>query len=73
MSDHLPQSAEDIDRLMAMHRVVEVFFPDDVAFILEQLLDEEDEISFLYGQLLEVGEDPDEVLTTYGVIEREEE
>ncbi len=73
MSEHLPQTSDDVERLMAMHRVVERYFPDDIKFILEQLHDEEDEISFLYGQLLEIGEDSDEVLIQYGVIERNED
>jgi len=67
--DHLPQSTPELDRLMAMQRVVERYFPEDVEFIVRELLDEEDEVSFLYGQLLEIGEDPDEVLAQFGIIE----
>ena len=43
---------------------------DDVAFIAT--LDEEETINYLYGRLLDMGEDPDETLERFGVTESEE-
>ena len=71
MSEYLPDSNEDINRLLAIQHLVHDKFPDDEKFILEQLEDEEDVNDFLYGQLLEIGEDPDEVMQQYGVLEEE--
>ena len=56
---------------MGINRLLETYFPDDVGFILDQLKDEEDVIGFLYGQLLEIGEDPGDVLAQYGILELE--
>ncbi len=67
----LPQSSDDMERLMGINRLLETYFPDDVGFILDQLKDEEDVIGFLYGQLLEIGEDPGDVLAQYGILELE--
>ena len=43
---------------------------DDVEFIAT--LDEEETINYLYGRLLNMGEDPDEILERFGVTESEE-
>ena len=67
--ERLPQTSDEMEKLMAIDRLVNTYFPDDIQFILEQLKDEEDVISFLYEQLLEIGEDPDEVLEKYGITE----
>lgn len=72
MSEVLPQSNEDMNRLVAISRLVDHYFPDDKKFMLEQLADEEDIVTFLYGSLLEIGEDPDEILRTFGITEEKE-
>lgn len=64
-----PQSSEDLDHLTSIDRLIQDIFPDDIYFILEQLEDEDDVVGFLYGQLLDIGEDPDEVLQRYGITE----
>lgn len=40
---------------------------EDVEYIA--VLDEQETIDYLYGRLLDMGEDPDEILAQYGVIE----
>jgi hypothetical protein len=71
--EYLPQNSDDMERLLAIDRLIESYFPDDTQFVLEQLRDEEDVVSFLYGQLLEIGEDPEEVLLRYGITEESDE
>ena len=48
-------------------KVIEEYFPEDMEFYLG--FDEEDLVSALYGALLDIGEDPDEVLGEFGVLE----
>jgi hypothetical protein len=43
---------------------------DDTEFMVE--LDPEDRLGYVYGRLLENGEDPDEILQQHGIIEGEE-
>ena len=69
--ESLPRNSNEIQRLLRIDRLVGDYFPEDVDFILRQLTDEEDVINFLYGQLLEIGEDPDEVFAQYGITESE--
>lgn len=45
------------------------FVIDDVEF-LDEMDDEEEIIGYIYGRLLELGEDPEEVLNEFGVTER---
>ena len=55
--------------------VIENYFPEDMEFYLG-LEDVEDLVGTLYGALLEIGEDPDEILAEFGILEggaREEE
>jgi hypothetical protein len=68
--ESLPQTNAEMERLIRIDRLINAYFPDDVEFIMAQLKDEEDVINFLYGQLLEIGEDSDEVLIHYGIIEQ---
>ena len=70
--ESLPRNSNEIERRPRIDRLVGDYFPEDVDFIVQQLKDEEDEINFLYGQLLEIGEDPDEVFARYGITESEE-
>lgn len=46
-------------------------FPEDLDFITG--MDVEDAASFLYGQLIEGGYDPDETLVSYGITEVRDE
>lgn len=41
----------------------------DAKFLDEELAHDDDRLGYIYGRLIEIGEDPDEVLTTYGVTE----
>lgn len=52
---------------VALAQVVEQYFPEDKEFVME--MDFDDALGFMYGQLLEQGEDPDEVLREMGVTE----
>jgi len=49
-------------------RVIEKYFSEDAEYYLG-FEDEEDLVGALYGALLEIGEDPDEVLIRFGVLE----
>lgn len=58
------------DRLATLAAVVEEYFPEDKEFVTG--LDFEEALGFVYGQLLEQGEDPDVVLVEAGVVEGED-
>lgn len=51
--------------------VIEQYLPDDTEFLAD--MDEEEKLSYIYGQSLEMGEDPDEVLHEFGVTEGSDE
>jgi len=36
-------------------------------------MDEEDQLGYIYGQLLEMGEDPDVILQEFGITEKDED
>lgn len=67
MSEHLPQSDPERERLSGLAQLVEAYFPEDKEFISE--MDFEDALGYIYGQLLESGEDPDVILKDFGVTE----
>lgn len=71
--ESLPQTGEDVERYVRINRMLEAYFPEDIDFVLQQLHDDEDEMNFLYGQLLEIGENPDEVFAEYGITEATDE
>lgn len=74
MSEYLPQTNEEMARLLAIERMLDERYPDDKRFVLEELADEEDVIDFLYSQLVQYGEeDPEAVLIEYGIIEENDE
>jgi hypothetical protein len=52
---------------VCLDAVVEAFFRDDRGLYFEY--DDEDLLGALYGALLEIGEDPDEVFEQYGITE----
>lgn len=61
----------ELERARAFAGVVEQYFPDDTEFILG--CDEEEALKYVWGMLLEVGEDPEVVLKESGVIEEGED
>jgi hypothetical protein len=67
MSEMQPQLDHEHAREVAFASLVEQYFPKDKAFIME--MDFDDALGFIYGQLMEIGEDPDTVLQEFGVTE----
>ena len=69
MSEHLRQN-DDYERRQAGLRalVAEYLGADDAEFI-DGMDDEAEQIGYVYGLLLGLGEDPDEVLQEFGVTE----
>lgn len=67
MGEFLPPSNPEQEREMGLARLVEQYFPEDAEFVVD--MDFDDALGFVYGQLLEQGEDPDEVLHDFGVTE----
>lgn len=59
---------EAFERMRSLANLIEQYFPNDKEFILG--LDFEEALGFVYGQLLDVNEDPDVILMDCGVIER---
>lgn len=59
-------SPEDEQRL-GLARIIEDYFPHDFDFLSD--MEMEDMVGALYGMLLEIGEDPDEILKLNGVTE----
>lgn len=61
-----PEEATNHERRLSS--LIEQYFPEDTEFVAGLSLEEA--IGFVYGQLLELHEDPDEILVEFGVIER---
>ncbi len=66
-----PPSDPELERARAFASVVEQYLPEDKEFILD--MDEEEALGYVYGMLLEMGEDPDVVLREFGVTEENED
>ncbi len=64
---YVPPSDPERERAQAFVNVVEQYLPDDKEFILD--MDEEEALGYVYGMLIEMGEDPDVVLREFGVTE----
>lgn len=71
MNEHLSQQNPEFERQAALQQLIEQYLPEDIDFLEE--MDEEDKLGYIYGQLLELGEDPDEVLHEFGVTEENDE
>lgn len=74
MSEFYPDNHERVeafDRGRALEQIIDSYLGDDKEYLLEEH-DLEDRIGAVYGMLLELGEDPDIVLTEAGVLEKEE-
>lgn len=70
-ADHLSENSFERERAKGMIEICAQFLnQDDVEFMAE--LDEEEKIAYLYGRLLDMGEDPDEILEQFGITERKE-
>ena len=67
MGELLQFPDKEQERLRGLANLVEVYFPEDKAFVSD--MDFDDALGFVYGQLLEVGEDPLLVLHEFGVTE----
>lgn len=67
MSEFISRSNPELEREAALLRVIEQYFPEDTDFLAD--MDEEDKLGYIYGQLLEAGQDPDEILQEFGVTE----
>ena len=67
MNEFSPQSNPESERHIALQRIIERFVPEDAEFLSD--MDEEDQLGYIYGQLLEMGEDPDATLYEFGVTE----
>ena len=46
--------------------------PEDIEF-LEEMEDEDERVGYVYGRLLDIGEDPDDLFEQYGVTERDDD
>lgn len=66
--EFISSSSPEEERLPCLSRVLDAYFPEDKEFVAD--MDEEDKINFVYGQLLEAGEDPEAILEEFGVTER---
>lgn len=67
MSESQPQPDFELQRERGAAALIERHFPEDKGFVME--MDFEEALGFIYGQLLENDEDPDEILHEFGVIE----
>lgn len=71
MNELLPQSNPNLERESALWQLIEQYLPEDIEFLTD--MDEEDKLGYIYGQLLEMGENPDEILHKFGVTEEDDE
>lgn len=66
-----PERSKEFERGRALEQIIDNYLGDDKEYLMEEH-DLEDRIGAVYGMLLELGEDPDVVLTEAGVLEKEE-
>lgn len=64
------RSSPEEESRSGLELLIDNFFPEDSDFLAG--LDEEDKLGAVYGQLLEIGEDPDEVFARYGITDGDE-
>lgn len=63
-----PEPDPEREQGLGLARLIEQYLPDeDKDFILE--MDFEDALGYVYGRLLENGEEPDDLLRVFGVTE----
>lgn len=67
------RTEEEIQLREAMHHVADLYLePDDLAF-LDELGDSDAILNYMYGRLLDTGQDPDEILKKFNVTEDKQE
>lgn len=66
MSEFPTEPNYEEERLVRLSQLVDRYLPDDRDFFFD--MDEEDKLSYVFGALLEAGEDPEEILRNFGVI-----
>lgn len=80
MSCSLPFNTEQYDVFeidvgdevfMRVHQTLDKYFPEDKLFVEMEGMNLDDIVGFLYGQLIEAGEDPDEIFRDFGITEEE--
>ncbi|HRJ06619.1 MAG TPA: hypothetical protein PK096_02990 [Candidatus Saccharibacteria bacterium] len=71
MSEFPSSSTPEFEREKALRQVIEQYLPEDAEFLAD--MDEEDQLGYIYGQLLEMGEDPDVILQEFGITEKDED
>ena len=61
----------DADNSESLHgkldEIIAEYFPDDSEFLGD--FNDDDLLGYLYGQLIEIGEDPDKVFAKYNIVE----
>lgn len=70
MNEFLPQPDPEREREAALWRLIEEYFSEDTDFLAD--MDEEGQLGYIYGQLFEMGKDPDKVLQKFGVTEEKQ-
>ncbi|HEU0266603.1 MAG TPA: hypothetical protein VFQ70_03175 [Candidatus Saccharimonadaceae bacterium] len=73
LSQPNPEMSNDDEIFLRIHQVLDAYFPEDKLFVEVEGMDTEDAINFAYTQLLETGEDPDEILREFGLTEENDE
>lgn len=61
------------DRLEALGFIVEQHFEEEDRKFLAELEGEGEQLGYVYGRLLEQGEDPDVIMKEFGVTEADDE
>lgn len=67
MSEFLTQPNNEEERFLRLGQLIDQYLQDDKEFLDD--MDEEDKLNYVYGALLEAGENPDMILHEFGVIE----
>lgn len=66
------EQAVEFDREKALDQVIELYLADDKEFLNDEH-DLEERVGAVYGMLLELDEDPDQILQDVGVLDKEDE
>lgn len=62
----LPVNPENNESQRGLKELMDAYFPEEWEFV--EGLHFEEALGYVYGVLLELGEDPDEVLNEFGII-----
>lgn len=71
MGEFLAEPGSEAERETGLRSIIEQYFPDDEEFL--ECMEEPDKIGYIYGSLLEQGDDPDVILQEFGVTEEKDE